>query len=313
MFSLQRTVTNTIFLYYSTTLVTMDLPLPVAVLRIFAFASSISLFHQLVLPSIYLEDSFVMMLVEINQWRAAIGCFRASVQKSSPLRKSVEPFSILFQILKLYWFCYCFIAISILALPCAITIQFLKVHSVTSQSCFLPLFARVHHFAKTVLYTTLEIFKRIPRCIIGLVRYRHVAVRQFLFLYAYFYIGCLTCNTLHAQWLVFRTVLLSGDVETNPGPEALDFCAWNLNSITAYDSLRVSLIEAYNSVYNYDIIGIVETRLDSTVEEDRLALDGYSFVKDNHPQNVKRGGVGLYIKNSLASFFFFYQFIYRWI
>ena len=171
----------------------------------------------------------------------------------------------------------------------------------TSQSCFLPLFARVHLFAKTVLYTTLEIFKRIPRCIIGLVRYRHVAVRQFLFLYAYFYIGCLTCNTLHAQWLVFRTVLLSGDVETNPGPEALDFCAWNLNSITAYDSLRVSLIEAYNSVYNYDIIGIVETHLDSTVEEDRLPLDGYSFVKDNHPQNVKRGGVGLYIKDSLAS------------
>ena len=241
------------------------------------------------------------MLVEINQWQAAIGCFRASVQKSSPLRKSVEPFSILFQILKLYWFCYCFIAISILALPCAITIQFLKVHSVTSQSCFLPLFARVHHFAKTVLYTTLEIFKRIPRCIIGLVRYRHVAVRQFLFLYAYFYIGCLTCNTLHAQWLVFRTVLLSGDVETNPGPETLDFCTWNLNSITAYDFLRVSLIEAYNSVYNYDIIGIVETHLDSTVEEDRLAPDGYSFVKDNHPQNLKRGGVGLYIKDSLAS------------
>ena len=37
------------------------------------------------------------------------------------------------------------------------------------------------------------------------------------------------------------------------------------------------------------------------MEEDRLALDGYSFVKDNHPQNVKRGGVALYIKDSLAS------------
>ena len=180
----------------------------------------------------------MMMLVEINQWRAAIDCFRASVQKSPPLSKGVKPFSVLFQILKLYWFCYCFIAISILALPCAVTIQFLKVHSVTSQSCFLPLFAPVHHFEKAVLCTTREIFKRIPRCIIiGLVRYRHVAVRQFLFLYAYFYIGCLTCNTLHAQWLVFRTVLLSGDVETNPGPETLDFCTWNLNSIVAYDFL----------------------------------------------------------------------------
>ena len=89
--------------------------------------------------------------------------------------------------------------------------------------------------------------------------------------------------------------------ETNPGPETLDFCTWNLNSITAYDFLRVSLLEAYNSVYNYDLIGIVETHLDSTVDEDRLALDGYTFVRENHPQNVKRGGVGLYIKDAIPS------------
>ena len=120
-------------------------------------------------------------------------------------------------------------------------------------------------------------------------------------LYAYFYIACITCVTLHTQWLVFSTVMLSGDVETNPGPETLDFCCWNLNSISAHDLLRVSLIEAYNSIYNYDLIGIVETHLDSNVEEERLALNGYSFIKDNHPQNVKRGGIGLYIRDSLAS------------
>ena len=83
--------------------------------------------------------------------------------------------------------------------------------------------------------------------------------------------------------------------------ETLDFCCWNRNSITAHDFLRVSLIEAYNSVFNYDLIGIVETHLDSTVEKDKLALNGYSFIKANHPQNVKRGGVGLHIKDSLPS------------
>ena len=61
----------------------------------------------------------------------------------------------------------------------------------------------------------------------------------------------------------FRTILLSGDVETNPGPATLDFCTWILNSIFARDFLRVSLIEAYNSVYNYDLLGVVETHLDS--------------------------------------------------
>ena len=111
----------------------------------------------------------------------------------------------------------------------------------------------------------------------------------------------MTCNILHTQWLVFKTLLLSGDIEINPGPETLDFCTWNLNSITAYDFLRVSLMEAYNSVYNYDLIGIVETHLDSTVDEEKLALNGYTFTKNNHPQNVKRGGVGLYIKDTLPS------------
>ena len=111
----------------------------------------------------------------------------------------------------------------------------------------------------------------------------------------------MTCYTLHTQWLVFATILLCGDVETNPGPETLDFCCWNLNSIAAHDFLRISLIEAYNSVCNYDLIGIVETHIDSTVDEDRLALDGYTFYKENHPQDVKRGGVGLYVKDALPS------------
>ena len=64
--------------------------------------------------------------------------------------------------------------------------------------------------------------------------------------------------------------MLSGDVETNP--ETLDFCTWNLNSIAAYNFLRVSLIEAYNSVYSYDLIGIVETHLDSSIDVGKLAI-----------------------------------------
>ena len=52
-------------------------------------------------------------------------------------------------------------------------------------------------------------------------------------------------------------------------------------------------------MYNNNLIGIVETHLDDTVDADRLALDGYSLYKANHPRNVKRGGVGLYVKDSL--------------
>ena len=237
-----------------------------------------------------------MMPIEINQWRATIGCFRVSVQNLSPLSRNVRPLAILFQIFKLFWFCYLFIAVSILVLPFALALQFLAVHSVAPELCFLPLFARMHQSAKVVIYVTVELFKRIPIGVTVIFRYKYFHSH-----YVYFYIACVACSVLHIKWLVFRTILLSGDVETNPGPETLDFCTWNLNSITAHDFLRVSLIEAYNSVYNYDLIGIVETHLDSTVDEDRLALDGYTFIKDNHPTNVKRGGVGLYVKDSLPS------------
>ena len=242
-----------------------------------------------------------MMPVEINQWRATIGCFCPTILLSLPVSKTIRPISVFTQVLKLYWFCCYFIAISILVLPFALAAQFLAVHTVVTQLRFLPLFAHLHQLAKRIVYTTVELLKRIPFAIIGLICFKNSAVRRILFLYSYFYIGCLTCYTLHAQWLVFRTILLSGDIETNPGPDTLNFCTWNLNSITAHDFLRVSLMEAYNSVYNYDLIGIVETHLDSTIDEERLALDGYSFHKENHPQNVKRGGVGLYVKDSLPS------------
>ena len=162
-------------------------------------------------------------------------------------------------------------------------------NSVKTQSCFLPLFARIHHIVKTVFYTAVELLKRIPFGIVDLFRHKHYTIQKFLFAYAYFYIGCMTCYTLHTQWTVFRTILLGGDVETNLGPETLDFCSWNLNSISAHDFLRVSLIDAYNSVYNYDLIGVVETHLDSTVDKDRLALDGYTFLNSNHRKKFQKG------------------------
>ena len=103
----------------------------------------------------------------------------------------------LFPSLNLYWFCYCFIAISILVL----TTQCLAVHSVETQSCFLPLFARTHHLAKSLIYTTVELLKRIP---LGVIRYKRAVIKQYLFQYAYFYIACMTCYTLHTQWLLLR-------------------------------------------------------------------------------------------------------------
>ena len=149
-----------------------------------------------------------------------------------------------------------------------------------------------------MLYVTAELFTRFPLGVIVVIRHKYRAFKQFHSQYVYFNIACATCFILHIQWLVFRIILLSGDVETNPGPETLDFCCWNLNSIAGHDFLRLSLIEAYNSVFNYDLIGIVETHLENTVDKDRLKFDGYSFITANHPQNGKERVLGFSSKTN---------------
>ena len=166
-----------------------------------------------------------MMLVELNQWRATIGCFRASIKTSSPMSRIVQPFSVLSRALELCLFFYCFIAISIIVLPLVIIVQPLAMHTtIATQLYFLPLFARMHRPTKIVVYPTIELHKRIPHAIFGLACYKRKTAKHILFPYVHFYIGCITCYTLFTQWLVFRMILHSGDLEINPGPDALDFC-----------------------------------------------------------------------------------------
>ena len=62
---------------------------------------------------------------------------------------------------------------------------------------------------------------------------------------------------------------------------------------------RVRLIEAHNSMYNYDLISICETSLNDSLVTKIPKLNGYEFVHAIHPGNVCRGGVGIFYKDSL--------------
>ena len=72
--------------------------------------------------------------------------------------------------------------------------------------------------------------------------------------------------------LFFIQNLLSccGDIEENPGPKysSLTFCHWNLNGLTAHDSTKISLLQAYITQHNYDFICLTETFLDSSILSD---------------------------------------------
>ena len=109
-------------------------------------------------------------------------------------------------------------------------------------------------------------------------------------------------NVIYLPW--FNIILLrSGNIHPNPGPVAnqFNFCHWNLNGLMAHDKLKLALIEAYNAVYHYDVIGISETFLNSKINDSDICIQGFShdvFRKD-HPNDTSRGGVCLYYRENL--------------
>ena len=93
-------------------------------------------------------------------------------------------------------------------------------------------------------------------------------------------------------------LLCCGDIEKNPGPKylSLKFYHWNLNGLTAHDSIKISLLQAYIIQNNYDIIFLSETFLNSSIQtnDDRISIDGYNLIRADHPSDSKRGGVCIY-------------------
>ena len=93
-------------------------------------------------------------------------------------------------------------------------------------------------------------------------------------------------------------------IELNPGPKKLEnkllsVCHWNRNSLTTHNYSKLTQLKAYISVYKYDFICLSETYLDSTTPDNLLEIDGYNLVRADHPDNIKRGGVCIYYKESL--------------
>ena len=76
------------------------------------------------------------------------------------------------------------------------------------------------------------------------------------------------CNRFFAKHFFLAAinvlVLLSGNVEINLGPKrtpkaTLSICHWNLNSISAHNYAKLSLLRAYVAFHKFDIIYLAET------------------------------------------------------
>ena len=88
----------------------------------------------------------------------------------------------------------------------------------------------------------------------------------------------LTCFYIYLFWLVSIFLNRRGDFEKNPGPktkscQSFSISHWNLNSTSAHNFSKMSLLQAYNAVHKYHIICLSETYLNSSIPYDDHNLE----------------------------------------
>jgi exonuclease III len=96
---------------------------------------------------------------------------------------------------------------------------------------------------------------------------------------------------------LFFILLLSGDIELNPGPmydRVIDIFHLNVRSI------RNKIDDLYAIVHEFDIVCFTETHLDKNVTDDQIKIDGFNciFRKD---RNCYGGGVLIYLSNPIQA------------
>ena len=65
-----------------------------------------------------------------------------------------------------------------------------------------------------------------------------------------------------------------------------------MNNLTAYDFIRSTSLQGYNTLYKYDFMCISDTYFDNYLEAERnFPIPGYNLIQADHPSNTKRGGV----------------------
>ena len=82
---------------------------------------------------------------------------------------------------------------------------------------------------------------------------------------------------------------------------SLRFCHLNLNGLIAHDCIKITLIQAYITDQNFDIVCLSETFLNSSIQNDdhKLKIDGYNLIRSDHPSDSKKMESVFIIKNLL--------------
>ena len=260
------------------------------------------------------------MPISISQWRAENGLFH-SISHKIIYRTSRKPINTNLEvILKFCLFClysfpsYRFYLVFISAISAIFTCLLLPgIFGIYLCFTYLPSLSNIHFvftnfsnfaslFCDTFIYINISIhfMNNLLWYNVSSHKLHSKILRNCIMRYLYFFEICIFILTIKGF------LIRCGDIEVNPGPidlnkQLLTISHWNLNGIAANNFAKISLLEAYNAVHDFDIICISETFLDSSYSNDdvRLALNGYNLIRSDNINNTKRGGVCIYFKEHL--------------
>ena len=76
--------------------------------------------------------------------------------------------------------------------------------------------------------------------------------------------------------------------KTKPNDNLLVY-HWNMNSIPSHNFQKIAVRESFVAMHKFDIICMSESFLNNSYEDNDLNLNGYSFLRAEHPSNAKKG------------------------
>ena len=86
--------------------------------------------------------------------------------------------------------------------------------------------------------------------------------------------------------------------------QSFSICHWNLNSISAHNYIKISLLKTYIATHKLDVICLSETYLDSSIpnNDGNLEIPGYDLFRSKHPSNTTRGAACIYHRFIIINF-----------
>ena len=94
-----------------------------------------------------------------------------------------------------------------------------------------------------------------------------------------------TC--LFHVWLFLILTKRSGDIEQNHVPkpnscQSFSICHWNLNSISAHNFIKLSLLRPYIAIHKFDVVCLSETYLNASIsnDDDSLEVPSYNLFRE---------------------------------